>query len=52
MRKVDLCSVLLNLGEVRKFSTVVYRDGLKHLAEFLAEFLVNANIYLSHFPAK
>ena len=40
MRKVDLCSVLLNLGEVRKFSAVVYRDSLKHLAEFLAEFLV------------
>ena len=40
MRKVDLCSVLLNLGEVRKFSAVVYRDSLKHLAEFLTEFLV------------
>ena len=40
MRKVDLCSVLLNLGEVRKLSAVVYRDGLKHLAEFLAEFLM------------
>src|SRR5574344_501848 len=40
MRKVDLCSVLLNLGEVCKFSAVVYRDSLKHLAEFLTEFLV------------
>ena len=39
MRKVDLCSVLLNLGEVRKFSAVVYCDGLKYLAEFLSEFL-------------
>ena len=40
MRKVDLCSVLLNLGEVRKFSAVAYRDGLKDLAEFFAEFLM------------
>ena len=42
MRKVDLCSVLLNLGEVRKFSAVVYRDSLKHLAEFLTEFLMES----------
>lgn len=40
MRKVDLCSVLLNLGEVRKLSAVLYRGGLKHLAGFLAEFLM------------
>ena len=42
MRKVDLCSVLLNLSKVRKFSSVVYRDGLKHLAKFLAEFLMES----------
>ena len=42
MRKVDLCSVLLNLSEIRKFSSVVYRDSLKHLAEFLTEFLMES----------